>query len=237
MTPILINYYTDKTVCIIGGALTSDELFYDENQIDTYVQVNDHCKRNGKPVDVLYHAATEDLGLPWFGSKIVCYHICGVTAKLIEEYCKESDLVSIPYRKEVYKGRNSPFGPEFDWLTHFMKDWEVDPLSGIIALVDVLRHNPKKVLLTGMTLYSNGVNLPERRNNHYIQPHVDFLKHLQATEPRVLFDEALETALSLPVKHVCSQTEYERLSARLAKKSSCHTKDTEIPLSCKPDGL
>lgn len=218
---LLQKFYTEKTVCIIGGAPIPDELFCDENEIDTYVQVNDHCKINGKPVDVLYHAATEDLGLPWHQTKVCCYHVCGCTAKCIEEACTDRQIPHIPYRKELYKGRNSPFGDQFNWLCHFMKDWDVDPFSGIIALIDVLRFNPKKVYLTGMDFYSNGRNLPERRNGHYIEPQVRFLKELKKTDSRVVFDPILEEALTLPIKHMVPEEEYQILKNRLSQKANC----------------
>jgi hypothetical protein len=227
MSP-LIKYYENKTVCLIGGCLKSDKLPFNEDEIDTYVQINDHCKSNGKPVDVLYHACASDLGLPWSHSGIVCYNENSTTSKIALEYLIENNVQCIPYRKEAYKGKNSPYGENFNWLTNFMHDRQINPLSGIIALVDILRFNPKQVLVTGMNLYSNGESLPERRNEHTIKPHVEYLNYVLENHKNVIFDQVLLDALKLPIVKYNVQSEYQRLSNIIEKKSCCQLTITEV---------
>lgn len=210
----LTSLYTGKRVMLVGGARPTEFL----PDADTWVQVNDHVKDNGWPVDVIYHSSCGDIGLPFETAKVVRYNGLGSTAKCIMEYCDEKGIESYPYIKE-YIGRKGEWGhiPEERWLGVFMAEHGLNPFSGIIALEEILRYKPEIVFVTGMTLYSNGDCLPERRGDHYIQPHVDYLKKAKERH-EVVFDIALEDALALPVRRIDRKATEEYLRKRLKKK-------------------
>ena len=188
----------NKSVAIVGGHDSID--WQRVNECDLVCRINYHWQRQGGRFDIHYTGACDQK--PSFPHHLNGYVAYSLECRYSEDYAnytRAEKLQTAPFLRDSYCKPN-PHGPEFEWLNSFSNELNTKPFTGFVAIRQITNNPVNRVFVTGMTLYdgeaqtvktTTGLELL-RRGPHMIQPHVEYLKFLHRSDPRVKFDSELE---------------------------------------------
>lgn len=208
---VLLEYFNGKKVCICGGA----ENFVLPSEYDTYIFCNSHIKQipNGSAKQIQYYNGSANMGLPSKAMDCVVIPADLGNAKLLTEYLLEVGVKPAYYLAQRYKYEN-PINSALEWSNKLKKKYNFMPLMGAFALESVLSCAPKRVFVTGMTLYSTNKIIPKWRDSHDLEAHKQYFID-QKTDPSVIYDPNFEEVLTFPIEDSYKQQVFSNLQARV----------------------
>lgn len=208
------QFLKNKTVIIIGGADGQTSIPVGVGMPDVFVRINGHLPRQGGSCHVLYHTgvANPDIhpSLISYMDKIEFVFLNSVDGQY--EVRNRSEPVYVPFldaltdlKPKAHVGffaqgewlEKNPYGPEQEWLNDLHKKYSCKLFTGNVALAHIMRFQPAKIFVTGMTMYveKTGGNREGKIESHETEGNLRFLKDA-SIDPRVVFSEEFKKALN-----------------------------------------
>ncbi len=192
------NYLAGKKVLIVGGAPGYDPKI--EHDYDVVIKTNNHIMEQGGRADIIYHS-----GEP-FIHELLKSKIFRDTTRFIwfdeagrtEHFRHVAHAHGIQARTfDTTRKVDKHMFVKHGWLQPIMNRYNFKPLTGIVALLGVLRHDIKSVFVTGMTLYYNPHtgSFPRERGPHDLHACAKCLIEQETYDKRVKLDDSLISAI------------------------------------------
>lgn len=207
------QFLLGKTVMIVGGADGQNSVTPGVGRPDVYVRINGHITRQGGACDVLYHTcvATPDINpsLISYLDRVQFVFLNAVDgqyevrnqprpayAPFLTSLRSLKPHVEVGYFAQGEWLNNNPYGPEMEWLNDLHKKFKCKLFTGNVALAHIMRFNPAKIFVTGMTMYAEktGGSRVGKIESHETEGNLQFLK-AASLDKRVVFSDEFKKAL------------------------------------------
>lgn len=194
----LSDRYTGQDVAFNG----SSDILDGFSNAPIKVSVNNHYK-NKKNIDVNYFSCSRELGLASKYVPHVCLDDCGATYYANTEY-----LETLCVDFSSYSNRPNHMGSS--WAELWACSFKSQILTGVLAIIDIMRHRPRSLYISGIDLYTTVEDersfIPNysRCGTYNLIPHLLFLRQL-ADRGDVHF--ANYDFLKLPIKRIVPNEE------------------------------
>lgn len=208
------QYLANKTVMIVGGADGQNTIAPGVGRPDVFVRINNHITRQGGACDVLYHTcvATPDISpsLISYLDRLQFAFLNAVDGQyevrnqprptyvpFVTSLRSIKPHVEIGYFAQGEWMDKNPYGPEMEWLNDLHKKYKCKLFTGNVALAHIMRFEPAKIFVTGMTMYAeltNGVRTG-KIESHETEGNLQFLK-AASQDKRVVFSDEFKKALT-----------------------------------------
>jgi len=204
------QYFDGQIVHVVGGCDDGlDKRMFECDDFPTVVRINDHWLRQGGRIDVAYCGCPQhvlDMAERWRGKsvkpKLVMLGMSlerNGSSQLHEraiQTCQELQIEVERFDVRRYE-RCNRHGPEYEWCNALWKRLKTMPLTGVLAVCDILeRHSPEFVFVTGFSFYASVAgNIPEKRHSHKLKSQVDLFRTYFQTNARFMPDEPLKDLL------------------------------------------
>lgn len=209
------RFLNNKIVQITGGADTPGSITPGVGKPHVHVRINGHLVRQGGPCDVLYHTG---VGTPDISETLVSYlgHTGFVFLNAVDGFYEvrtRTEPVYVPFLKTLRQLRPSievgyfaqgewlgqnPYGPSYEWLNDLHKKYNCKFFTGNVALAHIMRFNPAKIFVTGMTMYAEKTQGQRtgKVESHEIEGNLQFLKDASKVQ-NVIFSNEFKEALDV----------------------------------------
>lgn len=166
------EFFLDKkTFLIIGGSdvdLSWAQTKSDD--VDVVIRINQHWLRQRGRCDALYHTVRGpnlDFHCLMRDAEFrpQCLMLNLVDSEFSAGITREPQYANMARFARMYRakvgyfaqgewGKENPWGPNYEWLPALHRRFDCKLFTGLVALAHVLRFNPVKVYVAGMTLYA-----------------------------------------------------------------------------------
>lgn len=203
------EYLEGKSVLLVGGA----DGPIPQQAFDVVVRINSHLPRQGGRCDVLYHTG---VGTPSINPSLLSYmpNVKFVFLNSVDgqyEVRNNKYPVYLPFVRSLRELRpkaeigffaqgewmeKNPYGPEQEWLNDLHKKYNCKLFTGLTALAHIMRFNPARIFVTGMTLYVEQTHGARegKVESHEISGNLAFITDA-ARDSRVVLSAELRRAL------------------------------------------
>lgn len=204
--PIYQRYLQGKSICLVGGDDRID--FSRIHSYDVVVRINNHWLRQKGRCDVLYHTVrgtldvNELLGHPYLRPHYLFlnlvdteyeYEVISAPRYLgLGGWLQSSHGVRVGFFAQGEWAGETPYGASYDWLNLLHRKYDAKFFTGIVALADLIRFEPREIFVTGMSFFSSEIKPGQySRHSHVLRGNYLFLRDALKNYCSVKYDAPL----------------------------------------------
>lgn len=172
---------------------------------EVLVGVNNHLLASEQSCDIIYHNCNPNCPVwelaeyaPFSDASFVIGNslrsISYSQHDFLEALCHKKGIDYLAPPHAAFLNEN-PIHPRHEWLNTFHKQYDFKPFTGVIAIKHLLQFPLKRLFITGMNLYHNGIEFPKKRGPHEIAPHIRYFKDILETDSRVVIEDEFRRLL------------------------------------------